>query len=56
MKRGILSLGQKEIQKLLDEQLTHAKTAELTAHSRFCGKDYTFGEAELKEANEQITD
>lgn len=56
MKRGILSLGQKEIQKLLDEQVRDGKTAELTAHCRFCGKDYTFGEAELKEANEQITD
>ena len=56
MKRGILSLGQKEIQKLLDEQVRDRKTAELTAHCRFCGKDYTFGEAELKEANEQITD
>lgn len=56
MKRGILSLGQKEIQKLLDEQLRDGKTAELTAHCRFCGKDYTFGETELKEANEQKTD
>lgn len=56
MKRGILSLGQKEIQKLLDEQVRDGKAAELTAHCRFCGKDYTFGEAELKEANEQITD
>ena len=56
MKRGILSLGQTEIQKLLDEQVRDGKPAELTAHCRFCGQDYVFDAAELKETSEQTTD
>ncbi len=56
MKRGILSLGQKEIQRLFDEQAREGKNAELTAHCRFCGKNYIFGKAELEETNGQTKD
>ena len=47
MKRGILSIGEAEIKKMLDEQSREGKHAELTAHCRFCGKDYVFAASEL---------
>lgn len=47
MKRGILSLGDEEIRKMLKEQSDEGNPAALTAHCRFCGKDYVFSEDEL---------
>ncbi len=47
MKSGILSLGDAEITKMLEEQVREGEAAELTAHCRFCGKDYVFTSEEL---------
>lgn len=47
--RGVLqSLGQKEINKMLDEQVAEGKARELEVNCRFCGKNYVFDEAVLK--------
>ena len=43
----IQSLGNKEILKMLDEQVAEGKARELTAICRFCNSEYTFGESEL---------
>lgn len=43
------SLGEKEIAKMLDEQAAEGKTRELEVNCRFCGKNYTFDEDDLKE-------
>jgi len=46
--RGVLqSLGKKEINKMLDEQVAEGKARELEVNCRFCGKNYTFDEATL---------
>ena len=42
------SLGEKEIEKMLDEQTAEGKNRELEVNCRFCGKNYTFDEATLK--------
>ncbi len=47
MKEKILSLGQAELKKLLDEQTAEGKPRELTAVCRFCNSEYTFREKEL---------
>ena len=47
--RGALcSLGEKEILKMLDEQVAEGKARELEVNCRFCGKNYVFDEATLK--------
>lgn len=47
MRKGILSLGQTEIKNMLEEQSKEGRPAELSAHCRFCGKDYVFFQNEL---------
>jgi len=47
MHSAVLSLGQKDIKSLLDEQEKEGKPRELTAECRFCDKKYTFTEKEL---------
>ena len=47
MLKKILSLGQKDILTMLDEQEAEGKPRELTAVCRFCNTDYTFTEKEL---------
>lgn len=47
MLKKILSLGQKDILRMLDEQEAEGKARELTAVCRFCNTEYTFIEKEL---------
>ncbi len=47
MQKKIQSLGNKEILKMLDEQVAEGKPRELTALCRFCSSEYTFGEKDL---------
>lgn len=47
MKRAILSLGEKDIKKMLDEQEAENKPRELEILCRFCESRYTFTEKEL---------
>ena len=47
MKKKILSLGRKEIEKMLDEQEAEGKKRELTAVCRFCNSEYTYTEKDL---------
>ena len=47
MLKKILSLGQKDILRMLDEQEAEGKPRELTAVCRFCNTEYTFTEKEL---------
>ncbi|MBQ2793104.1 MAG: Hsp33 family molecular chaperone HslO [Clostridia bacterium] len=47
MRKKILSLGAREVAKMLDEQQAEGKPRELTAICRFCNTDYTYTEAEL---------
>ena len=47
MLKKILSLGQKDILRMLDEQEAEEKPRELTAVCRFCNTEYTFTEKEL---------
>ena len=47
MKKKILSLGNEEVAKMLDEQQAEGKPRELTAICRFCNSQYTFTEKQL---------
>ena len=47
MLKKILSLGQKDILRMLDEQEAEGKPRELTAVCRFCNTEYAFTEKEL---------
>ncbi len=47
MERGLLSLGEKQVQDLLSEQLAEGKPDALTATCRFCNAEYTYTRAEL---------
>lgn len=47
MKKKVLSLGNEQVKKMLDEQESEGKARELTAVCRFCNSSYTFGEEEL---------
>lgn len=47
MRAKLLSLGEKELLKLLDEQEAEGKPRELTAVCRFCNSGYTFSEGKL---------
>ncbi len=47
MYNKMLSLGQKELKALLDEQQAEGKPRELTAVCRFCNSEYTFIESDL---------
>lgn len=47
MYKKMLSLGQKELATLLDEQESEGKPRELTAVCRFCNSEYTFTESDL---------
>ena len=42
MLRGIVSLGKKQVEEMLAEQLSEGKVEELTATCRFCNSEYTF--------------
>ncbi len=44
---AIRSLGEKEIRKMLAEQLAEGKPEELEVNCRFCGANYKFGKKEL---------
>ena len=47
IKGALCSLGEKEIMKMLDEQVAEGKARELEVNCRFCGRNYTFDEATL---------
>ncbi len=52
MKRGIRSLGAKEIKKLFDEEEKESGIREITAECRFCDKKYRFTERDFPKWNE----
>lgn len=47
MRKKIMSLGNSEISKMLDEQEAEGKPRELTAICRFCNSEYTYSEKQL---------
>ncbi len=47
MKAGLMSLGKREIETMLNEQEAEGKARELTTVCRFCNTSYTFDEREL---------
>ena len=48
IKGALCSLGEKEIMKMLDEQVAEGKARELEVNCRFCGRNYVFDETPLK--------
>ncbi|MBR4873961.1 MAG: Hsp33 family molecular chaperone HslO [Clostridia bacterium] len=49
IRSALCSLGEKEIAKMLDEQMAEGKKRELEVGCRFCGKNYVFDEKTLTE-------